>query len=166
MINLIVEGYIGKTIRTNDVGDNTVVNFSVAHNQSLSKTKADGSDRRCPKGWVESENKKYWTVVTWLNVAAWNQAWLQEALAKAKLVRVFCDLAGEVADGKMNPRIWADKEGYANTNFEVTAYKVDIVVYKDGNNGGSAKIKMAPETTGVVLPSTMSPDEYNLLEDF
>ena len=123
-----------------------VCNFSIATTETVSKTKADGSERPCPKGWKESYNGKNWELTTWWRATAWHKMAENVAQYQEKGSQVFveCVLNGEAVDGYQNPRVWTGKDGIARASNEVTVHTIKFLGGKGGNGNGGATTSLQP----------------------
>jgi len=119
-----------------------VTNFSVATSSTLSKERAES----CPKGWKESYNGKNWELTIWWRVTCWRglAETTNSFLSKGRQVFIKGEIAGEAADGTLNPRVWAGQDGVSKANFELTARMVKFI----GGNGGREVREPAQSSTG------------------
>jgi single-strand DNA-binding protein len=110
-----------------------VTNFSVATTEKISKAKVAD----CPKGWKDSYNGKNWEQTTWFRVTCWRglAESVNQYVEKGSQLFIEGKMAGEAADGVLNPRVWNGNDGTARASFELTASKVQFLDSKSGNGG-------------------------------
>jgi single-strand DNA-binding protein len=113
-----------------------VASFSVATKTTVSKE----TTPQCPAGWKESYNGRNWEVTTWWRVTCWRQLaeLVNQYVRKGMQVFVEGEVAGEAANGNLNPRVWTGNDGTARASFELTARTVKFLGARDEGVGGPA----------------------------
>jgi single-strand DNA-binding protein len=136
-------GNVGQEPQMRYTPDGTpVTSLSVATKTSLSKeTKPE-----CPTGWKESYNGRNWEVTTWWRVTCWRglAETVNQYVRKGQQIFVEGEMAGEAANGNLNPRVWTGQDGTARASFEITARTVKFLGSREEGAGGGAPIGEAP----------------------
>jgi single-strand DNA-binding protein len=119
-------GRVGQEPQMRYTPDGTpVTSFSVATTTTLSKE----TRSECPNGWKESYNGRNWELTTWWRVTCWRglAETVNQYLSKGRQVFVEGEVAGEAANGSLNPRVWTGNDGVARASFELTARTVKFL---------------------------------------
>jgi len=106
-----------------------VTSFTLATNETISKTGFDGKERPCPNGWKESYNGNNWELTTWWRVTCWRKLseTVNQYVTKGQQVFVEGQVSGDAVDGSQNPRVWTGNDGVARASFELTAATVKFL---------------------------------------
>lgn len=113
-----------------------VTNFNVATAERIKKER-NGEEVKCPEGWKESYNSKYWELTTWFRVTCWRglAEIANDFLQKGSQVFVKGTLKGAAVDGTQNPRVWTGNDGEARASFEVTARTLKFIGSRESGSG-------------------------------
>jgi single-strand DNA-binding protein len=125
-----------------------VTNFSVATTTARSKARTP----ECPAGWKDSYNGKNWELTTWWRVTVWRDLaeTVNQFVTKGMQVYIEGEVAGEAANGSLNPRVWTGNDGVARASFELTARMVRFL-------GGRGEVSAGPPT-GEAPPESFEED--------
>ena len=124
-----------------------VTSFTLATNETISKTGFDGKERPCPQGWKESYNGSNWELTTWWRVTCWRglAETVNQYVTKGQQVFVEGQVSGDAADGSLNPRVWTGNDGVARASFELTAATVKFLGGRGESTGGAPIGEPPPE---------------------
>lgn len=136
-------GHVGQEPTIRYTTDGTpVTSFTLATKTSVSKD----TNPNCPNGWKESYNGRGWELTTWWRITCWRK--LAEIVAnyvkKGQVVFVEGEVSGDSHDGKLNPRVWQDKDGQHRASFELTARTVKMLSARGEGGGGEPGVGEAP----------------------
>ena len=137
-------GHVGQDPQMRYTPDGTpVASFSLATKNVVSKARTP----ECPNGWKESFNGKAWEVTTWWRVTCWRQLaeTVSQYVTKGMQVFVEGEMAGEVRDGKLNPRVWTGNDGVARASFDITARMLKFIGSRAEGAGAPAVGEAPPE---------------------
>jgi len=136
-----------------------VTSFGVATKETISKKNMDGGEKRCPEGWKESYNGRNWEVTTWFRVTCWRGLadTVNQWVKKGTQVFVEGTLKGDAANGRVEPRVWQEKQtGAYRASFEITARTVKFLGGR-GESGGQSE-EEDDTYQGTISPATDNDD--------
>lgn len=126
-------GHVGQDPQMRYTPDGTpVTTLTLATRASVSKAKTPN----CPGGWKDSLNGRNWELTTWWRITFWRKQAETVAAYVKKGMQLFVEgeMAGEAANGSLNPRVWKGADGVPRASFELTARTFKFM----GNGGGDA----------------------------